>query len=46
VKNDKDVRAIDYSKTPNIIFGASTGENTGYRYFNVPNMENMFSKSA
>ena len=45
-KTDKDVKSIDYLKTPNIIFGASAGKNTGYRYFSVPDMENMFSKSV
>ena len=45
-KTDKNVKSIDYLTTPNIIFGASSGDNPGYRYFNVPDMDNMFSKSA
>ena len=49
VENDNQVKAIYYRETPNIIFQTGVegvGENTGYKYFNVPSAFDMFSKSA
>lgn len=46
--NDNKVKSIYYKQTPPIIFVENNnfGNSTGYRYFNVPNMSNMFSKSS
>lgn len=48
VTNNNQVKAIYYRETPNVIFqsGKVGGEQTGYRYFNVPSALSMFSKSA
>lgn len=49
VVNDKQVRAIIYRETPNIIFQSNKqgqGAQMGYRYFNFPSGLQMFSKSA
>ena len=49
VTNDNSVKAIYYRETPNIIFqsGVSgSGEQSGYRYINVPSALSMFSKST
>lgn len=49
VENDNEVKAIYYRDTPNIIFQTDiegAGNNTGYKYFNVPSAFDMFSKSA
>ena len=47
VENDKDVKAIYYRSTPNIIFGSVQNQaQTGYRYFNIGGKEAMFKRSA
>ena len=49
VNNDNQVKAIYYRDIPNVIFQSDTagvGEQTGYRYFNVPAALSLFSKSA
>jgi hypothetical protein len=48
VSTDKNVKAIKYNEVPNIIFGPMPegGPQDGYRYFNAPELENMFTKST
>ena len=48
VANDKDVKAIYYGETPQIIFNRvdEAEEKAGYRYFNVGNFAGAFTKSA
>ena len=48
VKNDNNVKSIYNKQTPLIIFTQSPPENIrpGYRYFTVPNMDEMFAKST
>lgn len=49
VVNDKDVKAIYYREVPAIIFQNEkdgSSRKTGYRYFNAPNMKEMFIKGA
>lgn len=49
VSNDKQVKAIYYRETPNVIFQtntASVGSKSGYRYFNYPAGLSMFARSS
>ena len=47
VHADNNIKALSYNNVPNIIFG-SLPENpsAGYRYFNAPELEDMFTKST
>jgi hypothetical protein len=47
--NDTNVKSIYFRETPNIIFSSSVleyGTLPGYRYIQVPDIENMFKISA
>ena len=49
--NDTNIKSIYYRETPNIIFAVSSemqdmNKKTGYRYFQSPDIDNMFSPSG
>ena len=49
IESKNDIKAIYYKETPNIIFKEpddEIGQQTGYRYFNAPDMLNMFKSSG